>query len=787
MITMGRIGIKSDIGLKTISNMEISMKPNQHIQMVLSGILNWSVDEVQSGCEGKDIQVLELDIEDHPKQVIFHGVIKKTYTYVENQVSQIIVTALASSIKLDQGEKSHSYQDVKKTYGQLVQEVVERASGSVEFYSPDTAQIRKPVVQYMETDWEFCKRMASHLRMPLYCDPTSLGISLQMGIEPGEKPVMEIGQEYQAVIKPALSTSQSVLSYEVKSYGNYRIGDLVKTPSGNMYICEKTVFFRNGELYFSYKLCYLKDIQVDVMFNPRIAGLVLEGEVMNAEKENVFVKFDIDGNKGEALYPFPWTPITGNIMYCMPEQGAKVGIYFGCCDEKEANAIVVLQRNPGYTIVEKRILESKFGKKMQLYPDRLSVKAKSMSEKGLALELIDDKKVNLQSHCYLHMHSSGNIRLQAPCITVETPTELHVSRTSLSDLEEKWRASGSRNPATGGGNVDSVFTMGYQFDLLSDQGILCGTEHIKYEDCDDALTEVESTFSIGKLVGCVLAGIAVVAAIAIAAAYVTAVVFTGGVMLAAAPLIVGGIAATVGGAAVIAKCINDCENQTNSSVIEYLGIAAKGTTLGAVAGFALVSSPYAAKWIAQQAILMLPSKVINIAIVKFIYGGAMFTTKGITLSNLIFTCFNMVEEASGVNLLKDFMIACDAKNGEDIYNSFSTASFWASLIVAFLGAYSGNMMQQTGNGGNNSNAVDSNKLNHIFGKPEHNLEGFLKMFNGDQTAAYNAILRATEEYVKINNIVGRFQNIVVNVNGFDITVRGNVVDGIVKIGTAFIP
>lgn len=165
------------------------------------------------------------------------------------------------------------------------------------------------------------------------------------------------------MIKPALSTSQPMLSYEVKSYGNYRIGDLVKTPSGNMYICEKTVFFGNGELYFSYKLCHLKDIQVDVMFNPRIAGLVLEGEVMNAEKENVFVKFDIDENKGEALYPFPWTPITGNIMYCMPEQGAKVGIYFGCGDEKEANAIVVLQRNPGYTIIEKRILESKFGKK----------------------------------------------------------------------------------------------------------------------------------------------------------------------------------------------------------------------------------------------------------------------------------------------------------------------------------------------------------------------------------------------------------------------------------------
>ena len=31
-----------------------------------------------------------------------------------------------------------------------------------------------------------------------------------------------------------------------------------------------------------------------------------------------------------------------------------------------------------------------------------------------------------------------------------------------------------------------------------------------------------------------------------------------------------------------------------------------------------------------------------------------------------------------------------------------------------------------------------------------------------------------------------FQNITLNVNGFNITVRGNVVDGVVKIGTAFI-
>ena len=34
MITIRRIGIESDIELKTVNNMEFSMKPNQHVQMV---------------------------------------------------------------------------------------------------------------------------------------------------------------------------------------------------------------------------------------------------------------------------------------------------------------------------------------------------------------------------------------------------------------------------------------------------------------------------------------------------------------------------------------------------------------------------------------------------------------------------------------------------------------------------------------------------------------------------------------------------------------------------------
>jgi len=84
-------------------------------------------------------------------------------------------------------------------------------------------------------------------------------------------------------------------------------------------------------------------------------------------------------------------------------------------------------------------------------------------------------------------------------------------------------------------------------------------------------------------------------------------------------------------------------------------------------------------------------------------------------------------------------------------------------------------------------AIDFNKLNHIFGKEQHNLDGFLKSYNGNQVKAYQALERATQSYVKAHKITGNFKDIVVRVNGTNITVRGTIVDGKVKIGTAFIP
>jgi hypothetical protein len=88
-------------------------------------------------------------------------------------------------------------------------------------------------------------------------------------------------------------------------------------------------------------------------------------------------------------------------------------------------------------------------------------------------------------------------------------------------------------------------------------------------------------------------------------------------------------------------------------------------------------------------------------------------------------------------------------------------------------------------GGNAKTPTDPNKLNHIFGKAEHNLDGVVQKMGGQQ-AAYDAIEAAAQSKVKSDQLTGVVE-FDVQVGGQKVTVKGNVINGVIKIGTAFIP
>jgi hypothetical protein len=80
---------------------------------------------------------------------------------------------------------------------------------------------------------------------------------------------------------------------------------------------------------------------------------------------------------------------------------------------------------------------------------------------------------------------------------------------------------------------------------------------------------------------------------------------------------------------------------------------------------------------------------------------------------------------------------------------------------------------------------DANKLNHIFGKVEHKLGPLVEKF-GSQEATFNAVQGATQSAAQAQKLTGLFKT-TVEVGGQNVVVKGNVINGIARIGSFWIP
>lgn len=83
-------------------------------------------------------------------------------------------------------------------------------------------------------------------------------------------------------------------------------------------------------------------------------------------------------------------------------------------------------------------------------------------------------------------------------------------------------------------------------------------------------------------------------------------------------------------------------------------------------------------------------------------------------------------------------------------------------------------------------ALRANTMRHIFGNAVHGL-GPLVVRLGSERAVMAAVARAMARLPSGTFVAGQIFEVIVRVAGQDVTVRGRVVDGIVRISTMFIP
>ena len=292
----------------------------------------------------------------------------------------------------------------------------------------------------------------------------------------------------------------------------------------------------------------------------------------------MYLKLDIDGADGKALHPYPWIPPTGNVMYCMPQEGTEAYLYFPEAEEGSAYAVSGIHNSscPIFADARNRGLVTEHGKEMWLYADMLgfaggkeeTVQECRMGEDGIHFSAGKGK---------LQVTGSGQITFRAPEISLDAVQKIGQYKMESMAKEKAGMlySGGNGNPSTGGGG-DGAAELQNEYNALSSQGILAGTEYEYYKPFDDA-PEYEEYKEVPTWLKAV-AGVAVAAVVGLAVGAL--VVATGG--LAAAALGVtavqlgmtaGVLTAGAGFVAVVATAASDKKNGTESSLGDYISNA----------------------------------------------------------------------------------------------------------------------------------------------------------------------------------------------------------------------
>jgi len=605
--------------LTTLLDVQICVLPNEHGKMIIRGY--GDAAETISNIEQKFFgQAVELIHKENPDSPIFSGIITQYKLISEHDVNRLEITILTGSYLLDTDRKSRSFQDISMTYEDVVREVLLDTNGAGIFSVGKDVPIGSPIIQYLETDWEFIKRLASHFNSPVIADVTVPKVNIWFGISKhGENATFEnihfkvgVSQNYYTEDgRSSGLTPTDFVYFKVRSTQDYNIGDNGEINGTTIKICEKHACFKRAMLEFDYTLGKPGLISKRKVFNEKAIGMSLKGKVTQTDAETVNVHLDIDDDDNSD-YSFKWTPTTGNLMYAMPIVGTQVSLLLPNEDERcamatnsprDEEASVACSGMDDFNL---RAFTTEHDKRMLIFPDKMSFIAGS-EEKPVLFRLDDLEKMLFHSYHDISIIAKGDIEFVAPTVIFAIrPQEkyINIMRTiSATMFESLIVAIGSASmlPFSQSGDDEEIFEsdnkgsetvipddftvliLHSRFDVTGDHGIFQARIYGEHYRFDDAPREGE--FSLARSIfRAVVVGI-VVAAVAVA------VIATGGLAVAGlavlgSKIFVGAIGGAVLGAslAAVGVLVHDVRSGNNSTWAQFVRAVAIGALVGAIGG-----------------------------------------------------------------------------------------------------------------------------------------------------------------------------------------------------------
>lgn len=408
------LSIESKIPLQEVYNLHMHWEINKHASLVIFGGLKGDCRPSDWTCSYPDSEIKlylsQMDDILGTEKLWYNGKVKSVKLQKYHGIGAAIIKATSASAILDERDSNIclAFQNPNQTYFEVVKQIVEPKSGNV-ICSVEHKRIERPLICYMETKWEFLKRIASHQATYLIPDIVTGKPNLWFGIRKGDKIKNDLIMNHVRVeIKKSYLKSEKpkgVKSYIWESRFSYSIGDWTSIDGEKYIIYAVDALLRKGLILYTYRLATIADIQTAIYFNESFTGMSIWGKV--EEVKNEMVRISLDSNSEEGQYFYPWRPETGNALFAVPEVGAKAAVYFMNHDEREGISV----RCKG-TVMQK----AKPEEKLLRTPDDCTIESTELflkiQKNYEIIRLADSNGINF-SGSKVEVNATGKIRLKA--------------------------------------------------------------------------------------------------------------------------------------------------------------------------------------------------------------------------------------------------------------------------------------------------------------------------------------------------------------------------------------
>ncbi|GHU60223.1 hypothetical protein FACS1894171_0810 [Clostridia bacterium] len=360
-------------------------------------------------------------------KLLFNGLISGIDIFTENDVRILSVSVVSNSSQMDIARETRTFQDSNMTYQAVTNHMMEK-NQDFNFIWPSDGE--KPIgsmtVQYQETDWQYCRRLAGRLGTVVVPDyllkipHISIGMlerSAKQGINAlsytAGKDVRQFRDDYAA---GGFSECDAVY-YVVKSHEIFDLCDPIPFQGLSLYVYAIDTKYEGNELVHFYTLKEANGFYTKQTYNENLIGVSLRGTVKEVREDTVRVEIAGDVEQPEYKwfpYATPFSQPDGYGWYFMPEIGDEIRLQFPSEKEYDAYVSSAVHITHGNRLnPETKFIRTIYGQILQFDPDAILIDDGAGSsitlKKNQGISMETDKAVDIDARSDITVSAAGKV------------------------------------------------------------------------------------------------------------------------------------------------------------------------------------------------------------------------------------------------------------------------------------------------------------------------------------------------------------------------------------------